>query len=417
MIAISPRSEACCGAMDQMLANMSKGSPEARRNRFYAGFTGDGANEPLESYHSAFTGEGRYSSTYGADSSAPRLIMEIANMDIDNVDVELFRALIRQGQDPMKKRTSDDANAVHCLCEKALTTYRSEAELNPVKEVLRLLCGNSASRMLSEQNAFGQTPIHIAASNVHLLSELLELSRNSSINVADHRGQTVLHYVAGAPPPEMPLSEEQSEKFVKTLSHQHEMWQIENGHTWMGSGPATWNYDSMRLLLELNRGLKVNAVDLNGDTALHLAARAGNAVSAIILLHTETSLTLNVVNQAGFTPLLESAFWAELKGPGLIQVENTLKKERKAHRPLEARILIMLNLLSKGATTNCRDFDGETCADYVRRWTRTPETLALVDRDHLSELSQLMLDMKVFGEDSELQERSCGATPQGCVMQ
>jgi len=77
----------------------------------------------------------------------------------------------------------------------------------------------------------------------------------------------------------------------------------------------------MRLLLEISRKAITNAVDNNGDTPLHLAARSGNAVAAIVMLHTDAKLALNTVNRAGFTPLLEAAFWAEMQGPVLRAVE------------------------------------------------------------------------------------------------
>jgi len=70
-----------------------------------------------------------------------------------------------------------------------LSVYRSEIDLAPVTSVLRLLAGPNPNRILSEPNAFGQTAIHVAASNIHLLRELLALSRNSGINIADGRGQ------------------------------------------------------------------------------------------------------------------------------------------------------------------------------------------------------------------------------------
>ena len=95
---------------------------------------------------------------------------------------------IQQGQDPLRKRKTDGGTAVHCLCEKVLSVYRSDEELAAVKQVLRILAGPNPKRLLSEPNNFGQTALHLAASNIHLLREVLALSQNSGINVADCRG-------------------------------------------------------------------------------------------------------------------------------------------------------------------------------------------------------------------------------------
>ena len=47
-----------------------------------------------------------------------------------------------------------------------------------------------------------------------------------------------------------------------------------------------------------------------------------------------------------------------------------------------------------GATTNCRDFDGETCVAYVRRWMARPEMLAEVDHQHLEDLAGMLVELQ-----------------------
>ena len=78
----------------------------------------------------------------------------------------------------------------------------------------------------------------------------------------------------------------------------------------------------------------------------------------------------------------------------------------------QARVLIILNLLNKGATTNCRDYDGGTCSDYVKTWVRNSSTctLAASDSEHLPELARLLVDLGVFSHIDDVATPSRGCT-------
>jgi len=79
---------------------------------------------------------------------------------------------------------------------------------------------------------------------------------------------------------------------------------------------------------------------------------------------------------------------------------------------MEARLLIMLNLLTQGATTNCRDFEGETCVAYVRRWMAEPSMLAAVDRQHLGDLMGMLVEIGVITPE-ERPDQGRGCQPMG----
>lgn len=180
------------------------------------------------------------------------------------------------------------------------------------------------------QNSDGRTVLIAAAARGDLEVTNTLLARGVDPNVKDKRGYTALSHAIEA----------MYEEVVDALLNRPE---IDANSRGLNGRPAlsayVWRDDKARVEKLLARGADVNAVDNDGDTALHGAAQSGNVEIVRLLL--DKGANPNAKNKVGGTPLM----WAAVYG------------HTDAAR----------SLLSKGADASLKDNDGITAVEWAVR--------------------------------------------------
>jgi len=180
------------------------------------------------------------------------------------------------------------------------------------------------------QDADGRTVLISAAArgDVEVLNALL--TRGADPNVKDKRGYTALSHA----------TEAMYEDVVDALLNRPELDTNSRG---LNARPVllayVWRDDKERVEKLLAHGADVSAVDADGDTALHGAAKSGNVEIMRLLL--DKGANPNSTNRQGGTPLM----WVAVFG-----------------HDEAARFL-----LSRGADAWLKDNDGVTAAEWAAR--------------------------------------------------
>lgn len=180
------------------------------------------------------------------------------------------------------------------------------------------------------QDADGRTVLISAAArgDVEVLNALL--TRGADPNVKDKRGYTALSHA----------TEAMYEDVVDALLNRSELDTNSRG---LNGRPVllayVWRDDKERVEKLLAHGADVSAVDADGDTALHGAAKSGNVEIMRLLL--DKGANPNATNRQGGTPLM----WVAVFG-----------------HDEAARFL-----LSRGADASLKDNDGVTAAEWAAR--------------------------------------------------
>jgi uncharacterized protein len=180
------------------------------------------------------------------------------------------------------------------------------------------------------QDADGRTVLISAAARGDVEVVNAMLTRGADPNVKDKRGYTALSHAVDA----------MYEDVVDALLNRPE---LDTNCRGLNGRPVllayVWRDNKERVEKLLAHGADVSAVDADGDTALHGAAKSGNVEILRLLL--DKGANPNATNRQGGTPLM----WTAVFGHG------------------EAARL----LLSRGADASVKDNDGVTAAEWAVR--------------------------------------------------
>lgn len=127
----------------------------------------------------------------------------------------------------------------------------------------------------------GFTPLHLAVIDRHEEAIAVLIAAKADLEVRDDHGRTPLHWGPSAYTP-------QPKHIYRRMGEPHDT-------VFVDPGPAK----GIRLLLDA--GAKIDAVDDEGDTPLHEAARLGSVRAAELLV--ARGAKANVKNKAGETPV------------------------------------------------------------------------------------------------------------------
>ena len=180
------------------------------------------------------------------------------------------------------------------------------------------------------QDADGRTVLISAAArgDVEVLNALL--ARGADPNVKDKRGYTALSHA----------TEAMYEDVVDALLKRPE---LDTNSSGLNARPVllayVWRDDKERVEKLLAHGADVSAVDADGDTALHGAAKSGNVEIMKLLL--DKGANPNATNRQGGTPLMWTAVFGHEEATRF--------------------------LLSRGANASLKDNDGVTAAEWAAR--------------------------------------------------
>jgi uncharacterized protein len=180
------------------------------------------------------------------------------------------------------------------------------------------------------QDADGRTVLISAAARGDLEVVNALLTRGADPNVKDKRGYTALSHAVEA----------MYEDVVDALLNRPELDTNSRG---LNGRPVllayVWRDNKERVEKLLAHGADVSAVDADGDTALHGAAKSGNVEIMRLLL--DKGANPNATNRQGGTPLM----WTAVFG-----------------HDAAARLL-----LSRGADASLKDNEGITAAEWAVR--------------------------------------------------
>ena len=180
------------------------------------------------------------------------------------------------------------------------------------------------------QDADGRTVLISAAArgDVEVVNALL--IRGADPNVKDKRGYTALSHAVEA----------MYENVVDALLNRPD---LDTNASGLNGRPVllayVWRDDKQRVEQLLAHGADVSAVDADGDTALHGAAKSGNV--EIIRLLLDKGANPNATNRQGGTPLMWTAVFGHDQAARL--------------------------LLSRGADASLKDNEGITAAEWALR--------------------------------------------------
>lgn len=180
------------------------------------------------------------------------------------------------------------------------------------------------------QDDDGRTALVLAAvrGNLGVVNALL--AHNVDVNVKDKNGYTALTHAVDA----------KQEDVVDTLLNRTELDPNARG---LNQRPVllayVWRDSKGKVEKLLALGADVNAEDVDGDTALHGAARSGNVEILQMLL--DKGALPNAKNKQGGTPLMWAAVYGNAEAANL--------------------------LLNRGADASIKDNDGITAAEWATR--------------------------------------------------
>lgn len=146
-------------------------------------------------------------------------------------------------------------------------------------------------------DASGWTAIHINASigNVEILNLLMHTDPQPDINLPTNQGTTALHLSISKN--HLSYVRVLIDEFAASCRVKDKM-----GYTPLHRAASIGSIAIMRLLIQLAKGVNVNAKDNDGWTSLHHALAEGHADAAIYLVD-EAGADVNIENDDGQTPI------------------------------------------------------------------------------------------------------------------
>jgi ankyrin repeat protein len=153
---------------------------------------------------------------------------------------------------------------------------------------------------VNSTNFLGETPLHLAAklkSEFGLFKKILNQTNSENVNKVDENGWTALHYAM----------DKQSETKVKELlNHMHVDFNVQNNEDnctalHLASKWPTIPADLFKIILKKTTD-KINAQDVNGNTALHCAIFTKSETAVKQLLN-HNDVNVNVANNEKVLPL------------------------------------------------------------------------------------------------------------------
>ena len=260
-----------------------------------------------------------------ADSNGETPLMLASNLDI-------FKALLDAGA----KVNAVDSNGDTALHE-ACRSYNN-------KEKVKLLL-SAQDIDVNAKNKAEKTPLMLAVEG-DIIKALLDAG--VKVNAVDSKGDTALH---------LACYYGNTERVELLLSAQDIDFNVQNN---AGKTPLMLASEISIIKALLTAGAKVNAVDSNGDTALHRACDDGEREKVELLLSAQ-GIDFNVQNNAGKTPLMlaynldifKDLLAAGAKVDAVNSKGNTALHEACSNRYSEEKVKLLLDI--QGIDVNAKN--------------------------------------------------------------
>lgn len=160
-----------------------------------------------------------------------------------------------------------------------------------------------------QRNSLGRTPLMEAARDGELAAVNRLILRGADVNATDEAGFTALHLAAQAQNAAVVRRLLRANAAVNALNqwHQTPLWLV----SWQPEVDTTQIAHSL-----VSNGANVNLADENGNTPLHMAARAGRYRMVAYLL--EAGARVTATNEQGRTPLYLAVIGNNLRSARLL---------------------------------------------------------------------------------------------------